>query len=108
MSDASKSSLVRQRHVRARSWQVTLILTLFFISVAGAAGIGWWYARESPPHQGPIVLITVDGLAAGEAVPGASIETPDASAIAALAHDSLIFDRAYAHSSELLPTHVSM
>jgi len=55
----------KPRPANVRSWQVTLILTLFFIAVAGAAGIGWWYARESPPHQGPIILISVDGLAAG-------------------------------------------
>ena len=61
---APSAGMAQQRHVRVRSWQVTLILTLFFIAVAGAAGIGWWYARESPPHQGPIVLISVDGLQA--------------------------------------------
>src|SRR4051794_41287896 len=68
MSDASESRMAHQRNVRVRSWQVTLILTLFFMAVAGAAGIGWWYARESPAHQGPIVLIAVDGMKAAPVV----------------------------------------
>src|SRR4051794_5712614 len=113
MSDASESRMAHQRNVRVRSWQVTLILTLFFISVAGAAGIGWWYARESPPHQGPIVLITVDGLAA--ATIGGTTRSSDATtsrsespALDALTRDAVIFDRAYIHSTELLPAHVSL
>src|SRR6187431_93611 len=98
----------KTRPAKVRSWQVTLILTLFFIAVAGAAGIGWWYARESPPHKGPIVLISVDGLAAGR-IPvraEAKASTPadidaidtDSKAIAALAADAVVFDRAYTHS----------
>ena len=87
--------------VAYRRWQATLILTLFFFSVAGAAGIGWWYARESPPHQGPIVVITVDGLpvSALSAYGAPASEMP---AIAALAADAVVFDRAYA-SPETLP-----
>lgn len=107
----------KPRPAKIRSWQVTLILTLFFIAVAGAAGIGWWYARESPAHQGPIVLISVDGLAAGR-IPGkpdadaprtADKETnADAGAIAALAADAVVFERAYTHSAQMLPAHASM
>ena len=47
-----------------KRWQATVIITLFILAVAGAAFTGWRFARESPPHQGPIVLITVDGLRA--------------------------------------------
>ena len=52
------------RHAPAatRRWQAPLIIAVFIIAVAGAALAGWWYARESTPHQGPIVLISVDGL----------------------------------------------
>ncbi len=93
--------------VAYRRWQATLILTLFFVSVAGAAGIGWWYARESPPHQGPIVLITIDGLPVSSlsAYGAPASEMP---AIAALAVDAVVFDRAYAHSPETLPAHASI
>jgi arylsulfatase A-like enzyme len=106
-----------RRNVRVRSWQVTLILTLFFIAVAGAAGIGWWYARESPPHQGPIVVIAVDDLpadavASGAApAPGEPASPPAESAVSALATfaaEAVIFERAYTHSPELLPSYASL
>ena len=107
----------KPRPAKIRSWQVTLILTLFFIAVAGAAGIGWWYARESPAHQGPIVLISVDGLAA-ERIPGKAdadapaaddvATNPDVGAIAALAADAVVFERAYTHSAQMLPAHASI
>ena len=45
-----------------RRWRATFITTLVIIAVAGAALAGWWYARESTPVRGPIVLISVDGL----------------------------------------------
>lgn len=109
----------QHRRVRVRSWQATLILTMFFIAVAGAAGIGWWYARESPAHQGPIVLITVDGLPAGavpDAVPEDAPARPEAPAAAdversgldTLAAESVIFERAYTHAPLVVPSHVSL
>jgi tetratricopeptide (TPR) repeat protein len=90
-----------------RRWQAFLIITLFFFAVVGAAAIGWWYARESPPHMGPIVVIAVD------AVPAESLQTygaprTDAPAIDALAADAVVFDRAYAHSPQLLPAGASI
>ena len=90
-----------------RRWQATLIIALSFVAVAGAAGIGWWYARESPPHQGPIVLISVDAMQARRlpAYGGTAIATP---AIDALAADGVLFTRAYAHSPQTLPAHVSL
>lgn len=90
-----------------RRWPAAVILTLFGIAVAGAAFTGWWYARESPPHQGPIVLISVAGLAPEQLSSEAS--TPaDFSAIDALAAEGVVFDRAYVHSLQLLPAEASM
>jgi tetratricopeptide (TPR) repeat protein len=90
-----------------KRWQVTLIVALFTLAVAGAAFTGWRFARESPPHQGPIVLISVDGLRAARlaaygARPGA---TP---AIDALAADGIVFERAYTHSPQTLPSHAAL
>ena len=106
----------KHAQARIRQWQVTLILTLFFVAVAGAAAIGWWYARESPPHQGPIVLISVDGLPASKLAtagvtrasdPG---ETPADRAVPsltpgidALAADAVVFERAYSQATGMLP-----
>ena len=67
-----------------KRWQATLIITLFLLAVAGAAFTGWRYARESPPHQGPIVLITMDGLRADRlpAYGGPAGATPNIDALA--------------------------
>jgi tetratricopeptide (TPR) repeat protein len=90
-----------------RRWQAALIVVLFVVAVAAAAFTGWWYARESPPHQGPVVLISADNLAADQLTPygGAGPRTP---AIDTLATDGVVFDRAYAHSPQTLPSHASI
>ncbi len=91
----------------ARRWQVTLIFTVFAVAVAAAAGAGWWYARESTPHQGPIVLISVDGLrpASIQAHGGPGNQRPGLDALAA---EAVVFERAYAHSPLTLPAHASL
>lgn len=97
----------REQTRGGRRWQALLIITLFFFAVVGAAAIGWWYARESPPHQGPIVVIAVD------AVPAASLnaygaQRTDTPAIDTLSADAIVFDRAYAHSPQILPAGASL
>ena len=83
------------------------IVSAFGLAVAGAAAIGWWFARESPAHQGPIVLITVDSLPAA-ALPIYGAPRTDTPAIDLLASDSIVFDRAYAQSPQMLPAHASL
>jgi tetratricopeptide (TPR) repeat protein len=77
------------------------------LAVAGSAGAGWWYARESPPHQGPIILLSIDGLRTDrlEAYGALTSEMP---AVDALAADSVIFEKAYTHSPLMLPAHASL
>ncbi len=90
-----------------RRWQVALILTVFGMAVTAAAAGGWWYARESTPAQGPIVLISVDGLQPDEleVYGGSSSRSP---AIDAVSADAVVFERAYAHSPLTLPAHASI
>lgn len=88
-------------------WQVTLIIALFFVAVAGAALAGWWYARESPPHQGPLVLISIDGLRA-DGLTAYGARQSDSPSIDALAADAVVFERAYTHSPLTLPAHASL
>jgi Flp pilus assembly protein TadD len=89
-----------------------LITTLVVMAVAGAALGGWWYARESTPVGGPIVLISVNGLRPARLPVYGSGETavhPSATpSIDALAADAVIFDRAYTHSPLTLPAHASL
>jgi arylsulfatase A-like enzyme/Flp pilus assembly protein TadD len=90
-----------------KRWQATLIVTVFILAVAGAAFTGWRFARESPPHLGPVVLITVDGLRADRlpAYGGSAGATPH---IDALAARSIVFERAYTHSTQTLPAHAAL
>ena len=93
--------------VPGRRWRASLIIGLFFVAVGASAFIGWWYARESPPHQGPIVLISARNLAADRlaAYGAAGTSRP---ALDALAADGVVFDHAYAHSALTLPSQASI
>ena len=87
--------------------QAVLVIAMFVVTVAGAALAGWWYARESTPIQGPILLISIDGLRPAQlpARGGDGAVTPSMDALAA---DAVIFDRAYTHSPLTLPAHASL
>ena len=99
--------MAQQAPAARKRWQATVIITLFMLAVAGAAFTGWRFARESPPHQGPIVLVTVDGLRADRlpAYGGAAGATPN---IDALAGRGIVFERAYTHSPQTLPAHAAL
>src|SRR5688500_15915086 len=93
------------RAIRRR--KAALIIALFFVAVVGSAAIGWWYARESPAHQGPIVLISVDGIPATE-LRSYGAERTDTPAIDAFALEAVVFERAYTHSPQTLASHASL
>ena len=93
--------------VQTRRWVAGLIIALFFVAVAGAAAIGWWYARESPPHQGPILLVSMDGVPATD-LSAYGAQRSDTPALDALANESVVFERAYTHSPQSLPAHASL
>jgi tetratricopeptide (TPR) repeat protein len=90
-----------------RRWQAAVIIGLFFVAVASSAAVGWWYARESPAHQGPILLISMGGLPATE-LPSYGAERTDTPSIDALAQESVVFEHAYSHSPATLPAHASI
>ena len=90
--------------VQTRRWVAGLIIALFFVAVAGSAAIGWWYARESPPHQGPILLVSMDGVPATD-LSAYGAQRSDTPALDALANESVVFERAYTHSPQSLPAH---
>jgi tetratricopeptide (TPR) repeat protein len=88
--------------IRTRRWQAIGIMAVVGAMALGAAAAGWWYARESPPHQGPIVLVAIDGLSNRDlAVYGDPASTLPS--IDALAAEGVTFTRAYAHTPQTLP-----
>jgi tetratricopeptide (TPR) repeat protein len=99
--------MVARPQARTRRWVASLIITVFFMAVVASAAVGWWYARESPAHQGPIVLVSIDGIPASE-LRAYGAERSDTPAIDELASESIVFERAYAHSPQTLPSHASM
>ena len=72
-----------------------------------AAVGGWRYARASAPVNGPIILISIDGIRADH-LPPYGYADGRAPALAALAKDGILFERAYAHVPQTLPSHVTL
>ena len=75
--------------------------------VAGCAAGAWWLLGRTPGSPAPVILISIDTMRADHLpVYGyAKVKTP---AIDALARDGVVFDRAYAHSPQTLPSHAAM
>ncbi len=72
-----------------------------------AAVGGWRYARASAPVPGPIILISVDTLRADH-LPAYGYRNVMTPAIDSLAHDGIVFERAYGHAVQTLPAHVAL
>jgi len=78
------------------------------VAAAAAAAIACGQREAAPPSAGgPIVLISIDTLRADHlpAYGYAGVKTP---AIDALAEGGVVFERAYAHAPQTLPSHVSI
>ena len=91
----------------SRPLRYTIILAIAALGTTLAAVGGWRYARASAPVPGPVILISIDTLRADHlpAYGYKAIKTP---AIDALAADGVVFERAYAHSTQTLPSHAAM
>ena len=85
-----------------------MAITIVVAALAlGSAAAGWWYARESPPHQGPIIIIAVDGLKGRDLSP-AGVASTTSPALDGLAADGVTFTRAYAHAPLTLPSYTTL
>jgi choline-sulfatase len=91
----------------ARTFRFTFILALATLCTGLAAVGGWRYARASAPVNGPIILISIDTLRADH-LPAYGYRKVSTPAIDALAADGTVFERAYSHSPQTLPAHVSL
>jgi len=91
----------------SRPLRSTFILGVAALGTALAAFGVWHYARASAPVPGPVILISIDTLRADHlpAYGYRAIKTP---AIDSLASDGFVFERAYAHSTQTLPSHAAM
>lgn len=88
---------------KKRRWSVPTILVVVAMLVAGAA-VRWLWV---PAPAGPVILISIDTLRADHlaAYGYTKGRTPN---IDALVRDSVVFERAYAHAPQTLPSHTSI
>jgi choline-sulfatase len=77
------------------------------VVLTAAVVVGWHILRPTSRAIQPIVLISIDTLRADH-LPIYGYRRVKTPTIEALAADGLVFDRAYAHSPQTLPSHVSI
>lgn len=75
------------------------------ILVVAAASVAWWqWDRRPSLADGPIVLVSIDTLRADH-LPAYGYQKVETPRIDALAREGVVFDHAYAHSPQTLPSH---
>jgi arylsulfatase A-like enzyme/predicted Zn-dependent protease len=79
-------------------------LGLVAVLLAGLAAAYWW---PRPAQAGPLILISIDTLRA-DRLPLYGYTQGHTPALDQLARESVVFDRAYAHAPQTLPSHASM
>ena len=91
----------------ARPFRFTIIVLLVALGTVLAAFGGWRFARASAPVNGPIILVSIDGLRADRlpAYGYTNIRTP---AIDSLVADGIVFERAYSNIPQTLPAHAAL
>ena len=77
----------------------------FILLVAGAVAVAWPYLR--PVRPGAVVLISIDTLRADH-LPVYGYTKGRTPALDALAKESVVFEHAYRHAPQTLPSHTSM
>ena len=84
----------------------TVILTVLGVLAVIAAGTVW-FTGTSARRPGAVVLLSIDTLRA-DRLPIYGYATGRAPFTTAFAADAVVFDRAYAHAPQTLPSHASM
>ena len=81
---------------------------LGLLGAAAAVALGfWWFSGTRRGTTGPVVLVVIDTLRA-DRLPVYGYAAGRTPALTALSQESVVFDRAYAHAPQTLPSHVSM
>ena len=85
------------------------MLAAFVVVVIGG-GFAAWFARYSGARSsshGPVILVVIDTLRA-DRLPVYGYTAGRAPVLTAFAREAVVFDRAYAHAPQTLPSHASM
>jgi arylsulfatase A-like enzyme/thioredoxin-like negative regulator of GroEL len=92
--------------VAAQRNRTPLVLAVLVLA-AGAAGGAWWLLARGGAPDGPIVIVSIDTLRADrlDVYGYTKGRTP---VMTAFARDAAVFDRAYAHAPQTLPSHASL
>jgi arylsulfatase A-like enzyme/Tfp pilus assembly protein PilF len=77
------------------------------VVVVAGISLAWWLRSGTGPADGPIIFISIDTLRADH-LPVYGYQGVRTPAIDALAGDGIVFERAYAHSPQTLPSHASI
>jgi choline-sulfatase len=77
------------------------------LAITAAGWFGWRQARGPAAHQGPIILISIDTLRADH-LPAYGYKPLSTPVIDGLAADGVLFENAWAHSPQTLPSHASI
>ena len=88
-------------------FRYTFILALAAFGTCLAALGGWRYARASAPVNGPIILVSIDSLRADH-LPAYGYQHVTTPGIDTLARDGVVFERAYVHVPQTLPSHAAL
>jgi len=105
----ARSSAPPRKSVRAdgeahgRRWLPWIVLAL--VAALGAGGMWRWMGRATGPHA--VVLISIDTLRA-DRLPLYGYAKGRTPVLDAFAKDAVLFERAYAHAPQTLPSHASM
>jgi choline-sulfatase len=109
-ADKNESSARANESRRRRRWEASAGLVVLLVILIGGGFLAWrrWGQSSAPSRlRGPVVLVVIDTLRA-DRLPTYGYSAGRAPALAALARDGVVFDRAYAHAPQTLPSHASM
>ncbi|HYN10208.1 MAG TPA: sulfatase-like hydrolase/transferase [Vicinamibacterales bacterium] len=77
------------------------------VALVAIIATGWWWWTGRPRGPGAVVLISIDTLRA-DRLPVYGYAAGSTPALSAFAGDAIVFDRAYAHAPQTLPSHTSI
>ena len=85
-----------------------LVATSVVLVLLASGLAGWfWFGARHQASAGPVILVVIDTLRA-DRLPVYGYKSGRAPVLTSFANEGVVFDRAYAHAPQTLPSHVSM